>query len=135
MDPEAVAVKPQYATREQAVRPSKRRYVDVYVPEEDCWYRIRNLTEDERGDYEDAISDGSGDADPRIVRAELMVRVCVDEKGDLLFGPDDVLKLSRKDSSVTGRIYSAAVAHCGYETGSPEDLRKNSLRRPAADSP
>jgi hypothetical protein len=126
----------KFATREEATRPNVRRYHECYVPEEDRWYRFQSLTELERSEWEEAIATEDGRADSELMKAELLVRVCVDGEGQLLFAPEDATVLSRKkDAAVIARLYAEATDHVTFERGSAEDLRKNSPRVPAGSSP
>jgi hypothetical protein len=115
------------ATREKALVPSARRFVEVYVPEQDLTYRIRSITERERQYYRQVLC---SEDEPLRNQVALVLFTCVDEAGDRIFQDDDGERLAALDSAVTSRLYQAALEHCSYEEG---DLG-NSARIPIASS-
>lgn len=116
----------KHATREAALRPMARRFVEVYCPEQDITYRLRSITEAERQYYRRVLCE---EETPERNQLALVAFTAVDSDGALLFQPDDVSLLEQLDSAVTTRLYQAALEHCTFESG---DELGNSPRIPPA---
>lgn len=122
-------------TREQLLGLTARRYDTVHVGGFE--FRIRNLSEDEKSEFEASVLNSKGDyslAKVKRQRRRLIVLCLVDDAGDQLLRPGDELHLGPIDGAVTHQLYDACRKHCGFEEGDLEELVKNSVGSRGGDS-
>lgn len=116
-----------YATREQLLAATARRYRDV--PTLAGLFRLRSLTEVEKSHNELEVLGRKGglDKDRLLAARRKLIALCVvDGDGVPLLTADDVAALEQVDAAITGALYDAAIEHCGMKPGDLEDLVKNS---------
>jgi hypothetical protein len=98
----------------------------VEIPEIGLRVRIQSLTEREKSAYETLIlsKSGRGLSRNRLQDASRrLVALCaVDDKGDPLFGHDDVDELAEVDALVITRIAKECEIHAGMAEGDVEEL-------------
>ena len=122
---------PKIAGRAELLGLSRRRYRDVPIPEVGLTFRIQSLTEGEKSRYESETLTKRGTKGYRArleaSRRKLVCLVAVDGDGKLLFpNTSDLEALVEVDGIATGRIYNAALEHCGYTEADIEELVGNS---------
>lgn len=131
------------ATKDDLLRPTKRRFKEVTLPVSGLTVRIRSLTQLDRERYEVAIMEGAkirSDAD-RI----LMAHCLVDGDGNRLLDDTDVKALRDLDCKDAATLNRACVEWNGLSSYDVEQLLGNSgrvadvgsesaLPSPAADS-
>lgn len=103
-------------------------FEDVPVPEwgKDAGIRLRSLTGEERDAFEKSVVrvTGKGKSESREViiegmRAKLIARCAVDDKGVRLFSDADIAKLGKKNGAVIDRLFAIAQKLSGL---SQEDV-------------
>jgi len=122
-------------TREQLLGLTQRRYRTVEVA--GLHFRIRNLTEAEKSDFEASVLNSEAKYSLGKIRQQprRLIGLClVDDRNEPLLRPDDTEQLRAIDGAVTSRLYDACREHCGFEEGDLEELVKNSEAIHAADS-
>tara|TARA_Y100000004_G_scaffold78220_1_gene88071 strand:- start:460 stop:864 length:405 start_codon:yes stop_codon:yes gene_type:complete len=116
---------------------TKRRYTYCEIPELELRVRIQSLTEREKAGYETAVLSKSGRGVSRRALLDATRRLCVlcmvDEKGERLFGENDVEALADVDAFVITKISKACEQHVGMGDGDIEQLAKNSVEMHADD--
>jgi hypothetical protein len=115
------------ATRNQLLGLTARRYKTVEIG--GLSFRIRNLSEQEKSDYEASVLNSDAKyslGQIRRQRRRLIALCLVDDAGDQLLRPDDAESLKGIDGAMTSRLFDACREHCGFEDGDLEDLVKNS---------
>jgi len=124
-------------TRDQLLGSFKRRYTfseTILGP-----LRIRNLTEEEKEEFEAGNLDKEGKLNLRAVRKQrrkLFVALVVDDEGNpLLPEPGDVERLKGVDSAVTAAVFRDGTKHCGFTDDELDELEKNFAEATADDSP
>lgn len=118
-----------YATREQLLGMTKRRYMEVAPQGGGAVFRIQSLTERERSEFELAILAGKksvGQDAMLEARRRLVALALVDGDGKPLLGPSDVGVLAEVDSVVMSELFDAVMVHCGFKKADVDDLVKNS---------
>jgi hypothetical protein len=94
---------------------------------------VKAMTGTQRDAFESSIiEDGKVSLDN--IRAKLVVRSVVDDKGALLFDDNDVIDLGKKSAAVLDRIYAVAQKLSGITDADIEELEKNSGKIPDDDS-
>lgn len=94
----------------------------VDVPEWGGKIIVRGLTAAERDDYEQAMVETSPNGKVQAkrklqnVRAGLVVRCIVDEKGEREFADSDAAALGTKDAAVIDRLWDVCRRLCGMST-------------------
>ena len=90
-------------------------YEDVEVPEWGGTVRVRSLTADERDAFDESITKlvGNGKYQTREIvmkgiRAKLVARSLINDKGERLFTDAQVEALGRKNATVLDRLFSIA---------------------------
>lgn len=97
----------------------------VPVPEWGGDVMVRGLTGSQRDAWEAGLTVRRGKQmvpDMRNFRARLVVLCCVDEAGELVFGPGDIDALSGKSGAALDRLYDAAAKLSGISEKDVEDL-------------
>jgi hypothetical protein len=101
---------------------------DVEVPEWGGIVRVRGLSGTERDAFEAASLQGRGknvQVNLRNLRARLVQKAVVDERGELLFRPVDVEQLGRKSAAALQRLFEPAARLSGLTEDDMEELAKN----------
>jgi len=105
-------------------------YEDVHIPE---WggkkVRVCRLTGTARDAFEAEGIQQRGrsfSVNMQNLRARLLVRTLVNEKGDRLFNDQEIQKLGSKSAKVLDRIFTVAQRLSGLRTEDIESLAKNS---------
>lgn len=94
-------------SRDQILGSDDRSYEDVDVPEWGGTVRISTLSAAARDAWERGLVDAKGKTKAN-VRASLVAKALVDQKGNRLFNDDDVKALGRKSSKALDRCFEAA---------------------------
>lgn len=97
----------------------------VETPEWGGHVFIRQMTAMERDNYEAGLTDQSKDNMMSNFRAKLVVRCCVDEKGERLFSDEDAPALGKKCSSVLVRLFNTAERLNALGEDQSEELKGN----------
>lgn len=97
----------------------------VPVPEWSGDVYVRVMTADERDAWELEMWDEKGQRKSDHVRASLVTRTVVNEKGERVFGDADVEALGAKSAAAVDRVFKAAQRLNGLARQDIEDLVKN----------
>jgi hypothetical protein len=115
-------------TRKQILAISDIVTQTVSVPEWGGEVLVRGLSGAERDQFEATFITVNG-ASPTIhlqgMRAQLVSMAVVDEKGELLFTPDDVIALGAKSAVALQRVFDVAQKLSGLTKADVEELAKN----------
>jgi hypothetical protein len=113
-----------FLTRDQIVDAEDVEYDVVACPEWGGDVRLRSIRGTQRDAYEQSLiveKSGSRSMNLRNARAKLIVLCAVDEAGHLLFTPDDLNALGRKNAKPLDRLFDACRKLAGL---SEEDVDK-----------
>lgn len=111
-------------SRDQILGADDRTYEVVSCPEWGGEVRLRSLTGSERDEWENSLVRQVGKkqvANMRNARAKLIALCAVDEAGQPLFGPGDVIKLGSKNAAPMDRLFEACQRLSGI---SDEDVKE-----------
>lgn len=97
----------------------------VEIPEWGGHVFIRQMTAMERDNYEAGLTDQSTASMMSNFRAKLVVRCCVDEKGERLFSDEDAPALGKKCSAVLVRLFNTAEQLNALGESEAEELKGN----------
>lgn len=124
-----------FLSREGLLGLTEPRYLDETIYGHK--FRIRNLTEKEKSDYEASVLSSEGKysvAKIKRQRRRLIVLCLCDANNAPLMKEGDEEKLRPVDGAITSRLYDVCREHCGFEEGDIEALVKNSGETRAVDS-
>lgn len=107
---------------------------DVEIPEWGGAVRLKTLTGTERDAYEASIFRPGGKSDYNNIRAKLLARCIVDEKGKRLFKDIEVDALGAKSALVLDRLFERAQKLNGMGVKAAEEMTKNSESGQSGDS-
>jgi hypothetical protein len=111
----------------------------VEVPEWDGAVIIKMMSGADRDRFENSMvvvgPDGKRIANMTNMKSKLVAMCAVDEKGNLLFGADEVDHLAAKSSAAIERLYEAAQKLNALEPKDAETAVKNSAPGPNGASP
>ena len=117
------------------------QYEDVDVPEWGGTVRVRSLTADERDAFDESITKLSGNGKGQTreiimkgIRAKLVSRSLIDDKGDRLFTDAQVETLGKKNATVLDRLFAIAQRLSGLSKDDVEKLAGKSAPAPSASS-
>lgn len=117
------------------------QYEDVPVPEWGGTVRVRSMTADERDAFDESITkishNGKGQTREIImkgIRAKLVARSLIDDKGDRLFTDAQVETLGKKNATVLDRLFAIAQRLSGLSKDDVEKLAGKSAPAPSASS-
>lgn len=99
-------------TKDQILSVNDLPFKDVDVPEWGGTVRVRTMTGAERDAYELSLVEfRAGEAVPRRdnMRAKLLARCIVDEKGSVMFSEKEIVELGRKSTRAISRLFDVAV--------------------------
>lgn len=111
-------------SRDQILGADDRTYEVVSCPEWGGEVRLRSLTGSESDEWENSLVRQVGKkqvANMRNARAKLIALCAVDEAGQPLFGPGDVIKLGSKNAAPMDRLFEACQRLSGI---SDEDVKE-----------
>lgn len=100
-------------------------FEDVDVPEWGGSVRIATMSATARDAFESSILSTKNKITTDNIRAKLLARCLVDDKGDLLFKDADVEKLGKKNSKVVDKLFAIAQKLNGIGNQEVEELAKN----------
>jgi len=113
-----------FLTRDQIVEAEDTEYEVVACPEWGGDVRLKSIRGKQRDEYEQSLimeRGGSRSVNLRNARAKLIVLCAVDGEGRMLFTPDDLAALGRKNARPLDRLFEA----CQKLTGlSGDDVDK-----------
>lgn len=99
---------------------------DVPVPEWNGEVRIRTLTGEQRDDYEASMiemkKDGTPKRNVKNVRARLVALCIVNERGEQVFNPSDIVQLGRKSAAALDRVATACQELNAFSDEDIEEL-------------
>jgi hypothetical protein len=103
---------------------------DVEVPEWGGTVRVKAMTGEQRDAFEVSVTSrdkhGNRLVEGRNVRAKLVARVCVNEKGVRLFSDEDVAALTRKSARALERVFEVGMRLAGMSDEDVASLEGNS---------
>lgn len=106
---------------------------ELFVPEWKGWVRVRGLTGLERDSFEASCVEVRGEGKHQTrktvftnIRAKLVVRCLVDEKGARLYADKDADALGKKSAAALDRIFSVAQRLSGIGEEEVKELAGNS---------
>src|SRR5580765_691528 len=114
-----------------------RKTEDVQFPEDDTFYRLREMSGTERDKFEiasfkltktnGASTPASREVDPLYLRARLVAMCLVDENGARVYTDEQVRECSDElPAGVLAKLFAAAQKLNGLEATAVEDAAKNS---------
>ena len=111
-------------TKDQILAADDMGLLEVQVPEWGGSVHVRVMSVGERDSYENEwmVNKNKGVDN---FRSKFLQRVLCDEKGELLFTPQEVDKLAKKSARVITRIWDAAMKHNALTDDDVEELAKN----------
>lgn len=111
-------------TKEQILAADDMGLLEVQVPEWGGSVFVRVMSVGERDSYENdwMVNKSKGVEN---FRSKFLQRVLCDDKGDLLFKPEEIGQLARKSARVTIRVWEAAMKHNALTDDDVEELAKN----------
>lgn len=86
---------------------------------------ISTMTGFARDRFEASILDKSGAMDGTNVRAKLVAGCLVDEKGELLFSAEDIIRLGKKSCAPLDKLFAEARELNGMGDEKVDELAKN----------
>lgn len=117
-----------FLTRDQIVEVEDTEYAEVDCPEWGGTVRLKSIKGRQRDEYEQSLileRGGSRQMNLRNARAKLIVLCAVDEQGRLLFTPDDLNMLGRKNAKPLDRLFDACRKLAGLSEDDVEKLTEN----------
>jgi hypothetical protein len=102
---------------------------EVHVPEWKGSVRVQGLTGTERDAFEASIMVGKGkdkEVNIRNLRAKLVCRTMVDEKGHRIFSDSDIPAIGNLAAVALQRVFEVAQRLSGLSDEDVEELAKNS---------
>ena len=117
-----------FLTREQIVEVDDTEYDTVACPEWGGDVRLKSIKGRQRDEYEQSLiveRGGNRSMNLRNARAKLIVLCAVDEQGNLLFTPDDLNVLGRKNAKPLDRLFDACRKLAGLTDDDVEKLTEN----------
>ncbi|GAB3856580.1 hypothetical protein GCM10029963_53190 [Micromonospora andamanensis] len=115
-------------TRDQILTVDDSSHEDVDVPEWGGTVRVKAMTGEERDKFEAASLKGKGknrDVNLANLRARLVAASVVDEHGQPLFHPYDVVALGKKSAAALGRVYDVAQRLAGLTDEDVDELTED----------
>lgn len=111
-------------TKDQILAVDDMGLLEVEVPEWGGSVFVRVMSVGERDSYENEwmVNKHKGVEN---FRSKFLQRVLCDEKGELLFTPNDVGGLAKKSARVITRVWDAAMRHNALTDDDVEELAKN----------
>ena len=111
-------------TKAQILAADDLGLLEVNVPEWGGCVFIRVMSVGERDSYEnDWMVNKAKGVDN--FRSKFLQRVLCDERGELLFTPEELPTLAKKSAAVMGRLWEAAMRHNKLSDADVEELAKN----------
>ena len=117
-----------FLTRDQIVEADDTEYDTVPCPEWGGDVRLKSIKGRQRDEYEQSLiveRGGNRSMNLRNARAKLIVLCAVDEQGNLLFTPDDLNVLGRKNAKPLDRLFDACRKLAGLTDDDVEKLTEN----------
>lgn len=112
-------------TRDQIFAAKDYKTVDVPVPEWGGDVRIRSLTGAERDKFEaglQVVKGGKSKPNTANFRARLVALCAINDAGELLFSPPDVVSLGQKSVGALQRVFNACNDLNGFSDDDVDDL-------------
>lgn len=116
-------------TRDLILSQKKLKMQEVEVPEWEGSVFVRELSGQERDEFEEGVYLQKGDKTTtnfKNFRARLVVVSTCDAEGNRLFTPDDVEEVGRTSAAALERIYKVAEMLSGFRKKDVDELTKNS---------
>lgn len=114
-------------TKEQIFNADDIETRDIEVPEWGGTVRVSMMTGRSRDLYEAGLFKGKdNDSSFDNLRARFLSHCVVNEEGDLMFSPGDLIQLGKKSAAALDRVFTAASELNGTSEDEMEDIAKNS---------
>lgn len=117
-----------FLSKEQILEKDDTEYSEVDCPEWGGKVRLKSIRGRQRDDYEQSLiieRGGSRTMNLRNARAKLIVLCAVDEAGHLLFTPDDLSALGRKNAKPLDRLFDECRRLAGLSEDDVDKLTEN----------
>ena len=116
--------------REQILNSPDLQHEEVFIPEWNDSIIIREMTAEERDQFETFYFDDQGKRKSiknmmKNIRARLVAFCAIDEQGNRLFTEEDIETLGKKSARIIDRLYDVAQRLSGITKKDIEDLSKN----------
>lgn len=111
-------------TKDEILAADDMGLLEVNVPEWKGTVYIRVMTVAERDAYEREWI-GKKETGVENFRTKFLQRTLCDDKGHLLFTPEEVHTLGQKSARVMARLWELAMKHNALMAGDVEELAKN----------
>ena len=114
-------------TREQILSAQDLGLLEVDVPEWGGTVKIKPLTSQERDAFEMQFGGSKKNKSKAYVniRAKLLVKCIVDEKGQTIFMETDIEELGKKSAAATDRVFERAMSMAGLGEDDIKEMEKN----------
>jgi hypothetical protein len=115
-------------SKDQILQSTDREFRDVHVEQWGGSVRISTMTAADRDAFEATMIPEKGkDKAGQLAnfRARFVAKCLVDEEGNLVFSPKDVLELGRKSASVLSFLFEQCRELNGMTDKDVEELEKN----------
>jgi len=120
-------------TKDQILQADDKRTQEVEVPEWGGRVIVKNLSGNERDQFEDSIVKGDK-RDFKGIRAKLVALSVVDENGKRLFTFEEAKQLGEKSARALDRVFGAAQKLSGFTAKDMEELTENLSEGQSGDS-
>jgi hypothetical protein len=117
-----------FLTRDQIVETDDTEYDVVACPEWGGDVRLKSIKGRQRDDYEASLiveRGGNRQMNLRNARAKLIILCAVDDAGRLLFTPDDLNVLGRKNAKPLDRLFDACRKLAGLSEDDVDKLTED----------
>lgn len=112
-------------SKDEILNANDKKTMVVDVPEWGGQVTIAIMSGFARDQFESQLVGANGGTNMQNVRAKLVAASIVDEKGELMFNSQDVVKLGKKSGAALDRIFSAAQKFNKITDDEVEQLAKN----------
>jgi hypothetical protein len=107
--------------REQILKASDIKTIEVEVPEWGGTVRVRTMTGQARQEFQEAVNTPKGKLPKNMIEA-LVIATAVDDSGEPLFSAADLKEISKKSSIALNRVFEAAAELNGLTDKSVDKL-------------
>lgn len=112
-------------SKDEILKSTDLKTMEVDVPEWGGTVMVSTMSGSARDRFEASIVGKNGGMNTQNIRAKLVASTLVDEKGNLMFSDEDIIKLGKKSCKALDRIFEAAQKLNGIGDNDIETLAKN----------